>query len=514
MRAMNVDMGRCRGPPVGTAGLINGIALTAALMVILLTSSPATTGSETPCTETMEPSCAYQDTENTVHLSRADDPVLTITEPQNGSTINDARPRITVIIEGGTFIGNDVSLDLDGKPVLPDQIEEGRVSAVAPRTLSEGEHTLTATFTQNDGPGAVAVAAFSVVIKPTAIPSASTTTAIIYQSVTLDATASYSSEGRDIVEYWWDVDNLRDSDNADGDGLNSTGACDDMDRKGDVIEHRFDRVGTYRVTLWVSDGTGKASASVTIKIFEDPDQDHPPTVHASYGWSGIDLTVRFYSPDTYDPEGGALSYEWDFGDGSNSSLPEPVHVYESREEYTVELVVSDGANENSTTMTVDLGNADELPAPQRFVPQERPVALLYVSIIMVVVVVVLVAFVYHVSTRRIIDQDGKGQKSGSGSTRGPGELLSSSGPETETERQTDRMRHEMDRDSRRMKNAMQRLRNEDGRGRGSDRGGAGGRGAMGRGSDRGGAGGGRRGPPPRRNKDDDMASELAKLGIK
>jgi hypothetical protein len=52
------------------------------------------------------------------------------------------------------------------------------------------------------------------------------------------------------------------------------------------------------------------------------------------------LTVRFENRSE-DPDGDALSFAWDFGDGTSSAEREPAHVYETPGEFEVRLVVRD-----------------------------------------------------------------------------------------------------------------------------------------------------------------------------
>ncbi|BCJ47403.1 glycosyl hydrolase [Actinoplanes ianthinogenes] len=53
------------------------------------------------------------------------------------------------------------------------------------------------------------------------------------------------------------------------------------------------------------------------------------------------LTVNFSSAGSSDPEGGALSYAWKFGDGATSTAANPAHTYASNGTYNVTLTVTD-----------------------------------------------------------------------------------------------------------------------------------------------------------------------------
>lgn len=59
------------------------------------------------------------------------------------------------------------------------------------------------------------------------------------------------------------------------------------------------------------------------------------------------LTVQFTDQSTGTP----TSWNWDFGDGSTSTVQNPSHTYESVGSYTVMLTVSDGSDESSETKT-------------------------------------------------------------------------------------------------------------------------------------------------------------------
>jgi len=67
------------------------------------------------------------------------------------------------------------------------------------------------------------------------------------------------------------------------------------------------------------------------------------------------LTVNFSSQGSFDPDGSIVSYLWNFGDGTSSTDPNPVHVYNSAGTFTATLTVTDnnGAT-NSRTLGISV----------------------------------------------------------------------------------------------------------------------------------------------------------------
>jgi glucose/arabinose dehydrogenase/PKD repeat protein len=92
--------------------------------------------------------------------------------------------------------------------------------------------------------------------------------------------------------------------------------------------------------------------------------NQPPTAKATqdkkYGTSP--LTVQFNGSQSTDPENSALTYLWNFGDGSpTSTSANPVHVFTSPDSnpirYDVTLTVTDNLNQtNSTSLIVSVNN--------------------------------------------------------------------------------------------------------------------------------------------------------------
>ncbi|OLF16222.1 carbohydrate-binding protein [Actinophytocola xanthii] len=69
------------------------------------------------------------------------------------------------------------------------------------------------------------------------------------------------------------------------------------------------------------------------------------------------LTVNFSSAGSSDPEGGALTYQWTFGDGSSSTAANPTKTYTTNGTYTATLTVRDPQGlTGSANVQVSVGN--------------------------------------------------------------------------------------------------------------------------------------------------------------
>ncbi|WP_231645278.1 PQQ-dependent sugar dehydrogenase [Mycolicibacterium mengxianglii] len=68
------------------------------------------------------------------------------------------------------------------------------------------------------------------------------------------------------------------------------------------------------------------------------------------------LEVEFSSAGSSDPEGSALSFSWDFGDGNTSAAPNPTWTYTTNGTFDVALTVSDGERTSTTIQRIVVGN--------------------------------------------------------------------------------------------------------------------------------------------------------------
>ena len=106
------------------------------------------------------------------------------------------------------------------------------------------------------------------------------------------------------------------------------------------IVHTYVQNGTYTVSLTVN-GTraGEVVVDTVVKTNYIEVYDTEPTAnfYAEPTSGSAPLTVSFYDNSTsYD---GIVAWEWDFGDGTNSTERNPTHTYTEAGTYTVKLTV-------------------------------------------------------------------------------------------------------------------------------------------------------------------------------
>ena len=87
-------------------------------------------------------------------------------------------------------------------------------------------------------------------------------------------------------------------------------------------------------------------------------------------------TVKFVGSNSYDTDGVITNYLWDFGDGTNSTLANPTHVYTTAGNYTAKLLVTD--NSNGTSDPTD--PAANVPITVKGISDVKAVNVLSVSV--------------------------------------------------------------------------------------------------------------------------------------
>ena len=131
--------------------------------------------------------------------------------------------------------------------------------------------------------------------------------------LTFNSSASTDPDG-DSLLFKWDF----------GDGNSGMGAN---------VTHRYSASGTYTATLIVNDGvldSAPVSTSVTVT-------NQTPVADAGGPYSGYkNVAVNFDGLASIDAYGTALTYRWDFGDGTSGTGSSPSHSYSSLGDYNVQ----------------------------------------------------------------------------------------------------------------------------------------------------------------------------------
>jgi PKD repeat protein len=117
--------------------------------------------------------------------------------------------------------------------------------------------------------------------------------------------------------------------------------------------HSYESLGTYIVTLIVTDDQGNASEEYTMNIDVT---NVPPTAAFSYDPMvnlTVNTTITFTDESTIGDANISL-WLWDFGDASNTSSEQnPTHMYTEPGTYTVSLTVTDENElEKATAVTI------------------------------------------------------------------------------------------------------------------------------------------------------------------
>lgn len=133
-----------------------------------------------------------------------------------------------------------------------------------------------------------------------------------------------ASTGAGSLTYFWDF----------GDGTNSTTVGDET--------HVYASAGTYLVCLTVSDTSG--SCSDTYCNYVTVMGGTLPSCYAGFSIVQDSTNLFNYFIYNYSTSSGTITYLWDFGDGSSSTLAYPSHTYATTSPVTICLTITDGAS--------------------------------------------------------------------------------------------------------------------------------------------------------------------------
>ncbi len=124
--------------------------------------------------------------------------------------------------------------------------------------------------------------------------------------------------------------------------------------EGFEVAHTFSAPGSYLVELTVYDDRGATAVAEAFIEVKAAAPNLPPKVRLrarkKTGWAPLVVT---FTARARDPEGGKLSYAWDFGDGATAEGGKKVeHLYSEAGVYTARVTVTDAGGLSSSAEAV------------------------------------------------------------------------------------------------------------------------------------------------------------------
>lgn len=126
----------------------------------------------------------------------------------------------------------------------------------------------------------------------------------------------------------------------------------------------IDGVGAGDLSTGYSDYASLGQYSISGTLVASSAQPPVAAISANPTSGTVPLTVAFSSVNSYDPDGSIATYNWNFGDGSNSTSANPSHVYNSAGTFTAVLTVTDNSGltgSSSVVITASAAPANQAP---------------------------------------------------------------------------------------------------------------------------------------------------------
>ncbi|MDM7926003.1 MAG: PKD domain-containing protein [bacterium] len=227
-------------------------------------------------------------------------------------------PGETVVLDGGFSSDPDGRIESFRWEIEPGVSREGRRVEVAFDTPGTRQPLL---FVRDDA-GAEDVFATEIRVNAPPVAAAGLVPAAAPgDTLVFDGSGSFDPDGL-IQDAVWDF----------GDGSPAV--------SGLTVEHVYAESGTYNAVLTVRDDSGvsngSARAGCPVRV------NHAPRPDAGGDRDLCGLTVDFDGSSSRDPDGGALSLRWDFGDSTSAHGRRVRHRYPKPGLYPVRLIADDG----------------------------------------------------------------------------------------------------------------------------------------------------------------------------
>ena len=168
------------------------------------------------------------------------------------------------------------------------------------------------------------------------------------------------------------------------------------------MSHSWEYISSYDIRVIAQDENGTNSSwSDPLKVFvsEDYLENLPPIADFKfYPNNSKNLELNFNASDSFDINGNITMFYWDFGDGFNSSIINPSHLYKEPGEYTVVLTVTDNNNiSNSKSIVVRVG----LDSLGKYEDKINSFNYLYIGILIASIIGILV-FIFFIINSKLL----------------------------------------------------------------------------------------------------------------
>jgi len=164
---------------------------------------------------------------------------------------------------------------------------------------------------------------------------------VVNSEILFDGSKSYDPDGT-ITKWFWVF----------GDNTNGT---------GETVQHAYSKVGTYTVTLKVTDNNGTTNTDTTTCVITQPNR--PPTKPIISGpTNGTKNTMYTYTANSTDADNDTIQYTFTWGDPlsrpqisgflPNGSIFTVSHSWTAAGRYYVNVTVTDNQTKNFSTIIV------------------------------------------------------------------------------------------------------------------------------------------------------------------
>ena len=200
----------------------------------------------------------------------------------------------------------------------------------APTHAYSSRGTFTSVISADDGRGGHATASATVTIadppppnRPPTVGAGGPYSGTAGSPIAFSGTAS--DPDNDPLTVTWDF----------GDGSSGTGLSP---------AHTYSAGGSFTAVISADDGRGgHATASASVTVTTPPPPNRPPLVNAGGPYSGTAGQSIAFAATGSDPDGDALAFSWDFGDGLPAVAGAQVsHSYAAAGTYVATVTASDG----------------------------------------------------------------------------------------------------------------------------------------------------------------------------